>query len=103
VAAAAHSEDEALAWLMKVIEEGTALDDLASAGEESSLDAKIRASLAKMTTGERSGRQKDLVGIILSKSEEMMRQEPPRQIKGRQVLSLIQGFFEVKTRGARHV
>ena len=73
VTATAYDEDDALSWIARVTQDTVTFDELGFAGDERSLDAKLRTGLMKYTTGDHSGRLKELINSILSKAEEQNR------------------------------
>ena len=96
VTSAAADEDLALPWIVKVTEEDITFQDLGSADDHKSLDAKIRASLMRYTTGPEAEKVKDLIDEILMQSKGMIQAKPPTQIRGRQILHIIRTFYDFK-------
>ena len=67
VTGAALYEDEALPWISRVSDEDVTYDELGNAGNESSLDSKLRTALSKHTSGESQGKRQDLCDLIAQK------------------------------------
>ena len=68
--------------------------ELGNAGDEGSLDTKLRTALSKLTTGDSFQKNRELCDMILSKTEELQLQG--RLIAGRQMLHIVRPFYEVR-------
>ena len=79
---------------MRVTQDDVSFDELGNAGDERSLESKLRAALTKYTTGDSYDKHRDLVDLLLSKSEE--HQKLGRQLKGRPMFHIARGFYEVR-------
>ena len=93
---AAFDEDLAFKLVIKAVRYTATFDELGNAGDESSLDSKLRTALLKYTTGDAARQCQELVDTILSEAKAMMRADDPKQIKGRHILHIIKAFYEVK-------
>ena len=65
VSSAAYDEDLAFHWIMRVTQDDVSFDELGNAGDERSLDSKLRTALTKYTTGDSYDKHRCLVDLLL--------------------------------------
>ena len=81
--------DTSFKWIARTEDNDVDFEELGVAVPEfASLDAKLRAALTKNASSD-TEKQRDLVNVILAKSEERKRALPRRQIRGRQRMLLV--------------
>ena len=85
IAGASGAPDEGFKWFLEV-QKARSIEDLADSGVFPSLDVKLNAALARITTGELGRR------INLQKEKYALQE---KYLKGRQVLWLIFEFYKV--------
>ncbi len=86
VTSASYDRDLGTPWSFEAIRPGSKFDDLADAGGEATRDDKLGAALAKAAASQDGAKVADLAAEVNKETGRMWPLEPPRLIRGRQLL-----------------
>ena len=96
VTACARDTAGAFAWIARVEQDDTTFEDLGMVEpHRESLDAKIRVSMSKHTTGHEAEKNRELVSTLVKRRDELKKAMPPTQITGRQLLFVVRKFYQI--------
>ena len=97
VTACARKSVLAFDWIAHVEHDDVQLAELGAIDEEfEPLDAKLCSGFTKHKVDEHAHKHKQLIEVIVSRSEEMKRSTPRSQIKSRQIVLLVRHSYEVR-------